>query len=100
MPLLSWMIYEGHKRTSDAYLWSALIAGIFIGCTDWVDGILARKQGPTVLGGLLDPIADKVFIAFAYTPFADSGLVPWWACGLMFTREFFITALRSAYAQR
>ncbi|HEY0250270.1 MAG TPA: CDP-alcohol phosphatidyltransferase family protein, partial [Kofleriaceae bacterium] len=49
----------------------------------------------------LDPIADKVFIAFAYTPFADrGGLVPWWACALMFTREFFITALRSAYEQR
>ena len=81
-------------------MWCALIAGTLIGCTDWVDGMLARKYGPTVLGGLLDPIADKVFIAFAYTPFADIGMVPWWACALMFTREFFITALRSAYEQR
>ena len=64
--------------------------------------MLARKYGPTVLGGLLDPIADKVFIAFAYTPFADASghRFPWWACALMFTREFFITALRSAYEQR
>ena len=100
MPLLSWLIYEGHRLGDKSYLWSALIAGIFLGCTDWVDGMLARKYGPTVLGGLLDPIADKVFMAFAYTPFADSGLVPWWACALMFTREFFITALRSAYEQR
>jgi len=57
-----------------------------------------------VLGGLLDPIADKVFIAFAYVPFADDatglGLIPWWAAALMFTREFFITSLRSAYEQR
>ena len=109
MPLLSWLIYKGYERSDKGLLWAALIAGIVIGCTDWVDGMLARKYGPTVLGGLLDPIADKVFIAFAYTPFADavlssSGpartLVPWWACALMFTREFFITALRSAYAQR
>src|SRR5262249_15144246 len=109
MPLLSWMIYKGYEKGDNTYLWSALIAGIVIGCTDWVDGMLARKYGPTVLGGLLDPIADKVFIAFAYTPFADprlhvghdaSSLVPWWACALMFTREFFITALRSAYEQR
>ena len=100
MPLLSWLIYEGHRLGNKTYLWSALIAGIVVGCTDWVDGMLARKYGPTVLGGLLDPIADKVFIAFAYTPFADSGLVPWWACALMFTREMFITALRSAYEQR
>ena len=107
MPLLSWLIYKGYERQDNALLWAALIAGIIIGCTDWVDGMLARKYGPTVLGGLLDPIADKVFIAFAYTPFADAfingttrTLVPWWACALMFTREFFITALRSAYAQR
>ena len=106
MPLLSWMIYQGAREgyQGNPYMWGALIAGTVIGCTDWVDGMLARKYGPTVLGGLLDPIADKVFIAFAYTPFADSrsglGLIPWWACALMFTREFFITALRSAYEQR
>lgn len=104
MPLLSWLIYQGAAGgyEDNGYMWSALIAGTLIGCTDWVDGLLARKYGPTVLGGLLDPIADKVFIAFAYVPFADDvlGLVPWWACALMFVREFFITALRSAYEQR
>src|SRR5262245_2010274 len=100
MPLLAWLIYEGNRLHNDTYLWGALIAGTLIGCTDWVDGMLARKHGPTVLGGLLDPIADKVFIGFAYTPFADFGMIPWWACALMFTREFFITALRSAYEQR
>ena len=102
MPILSWLIYRGAQEGyhGNAYMWSALIAGTVIGCTDWVDGMLARKYGPTVLGGLLDPMADKIFVAFAYTPFADIGLVPWWACALMFTREFFITALRSAYEQR
>lgn len=107
MPLLSWLIYEGAQQgyENNLYMWSALIAGIFIGLTDWVDGLIARKYGPTVLGGLLDPIADKVFIAFAYTPFADdivngTSLVPAWVVALMFTREFFITALRSAYEQR
>jgi CDP-diacylglycerol--glycerol-3-phosphate 3-phosphatidyltransferase len=106
MPLLSWLIYQGAERgyQGNIYMWSALIAGTLIGCTDWIDGVLARKQGPTVLGGLLDPIADKVFVVFAYTPFADDilghSLVPWWACALMFVREFFITALRSAYEQR
>src|SRR5688572_4691392 len=104
MPLLSWLIYQGASGGfhDDPYMWSALIAGTLIGCTDWVDGMLARKYGPTVLGGLLDPIADKVFIAFAYVPFADDavGLVPAWAIALMFTREVFITSLRSAYELR
>jgi CDP-diacylglycerol--glycerol-3-phosphate 3-phosphatidyltransferase len=103
MPVLSWLIYEGgHLGYKNSYMWSALIAGTLIGCTDWVDGLLARKYGPTVLGGLLDPIADKIFIAFAYTPFVDGShpLVPWWTVALMFEREFFVTALRSAYEQR
>lgn len=104
MPFLSWLIYRGAEQgfQGNPYMWGALIAGTLIGCTDWVDGMLARKYGPTVLGGLLDPIADKVFIAFAYIPFADDsvGLIPAWAVALMFTREFFITSLRSAYEQR
>ena len=104
MPLLAWLLYEGstHGYKDNIYMWAALIAGTLIGCTDWVDGLLARKYGPTVLGGLLDPIADKIFNAFAYTPFVDGpfALVPWWSVALMFQREFFITALRSAYEQR
>ncbi|HET7502170.1 MAG TPA: CDP-alcohol phosphatidyltransferase family protein [Kofleriaceae bacterium] len=104
MPVLAWLIYEGAEQgyRGNAYMWSALAAGTVIGCTDWVDGLLARKYGPTVLGGLLDPIADKIFNAFAYTPFVDGAhpLVPWWMVALMFQREFFITALRSAYEQR
>ena len=67
MPVLSWLIYVGARKGDDSYFWWALIAGTFVGCTDWIDGMLARKYGPTVLGGLLDPIADKIFIAFAYS---------------------------------
>ncbi|WP_428262591.1 CDP-alcohol phosphatidyltransferase family protein [Haliangium sp.] len=95
MPILCWLIY-------DEQIWLALILGTIIGCTDFVDGYLARKHGPTVLGGLLDPMADKVFIALAYLPFADPALgwVPAWAVALMFMREFLVTALRSAYEQR
>lgn len=93
MPVLCWLVYVGH-------VWLALALGTLIGCTDFVDGYLARKHGPTVLGGLLDPMADKVFIAFAYLPFADLGLVPAWPIALMFVREFLVTALRSVYEQR
>jgi CDP-diacylglycerol--glycerol-3-phosphate 3-phosphatidyltransferase len=99
MPLLCWLVYEGSKG-NDNLLWIAMVLGTIIGCTDFVDGYLARKHGPTVLGGLLDPIADKVFIAFAYLPFADLGIIPWWAVALMFVREFLVTGLRSVYEKR
>jgi CDP-diacylglycerol--glycerol-3-phosphate 3-phosphatidyltransferase len=100
MPVVSWWIYQGWYDTERTSLWLALIVGTLIGCTDFVDGYMARKQGPTVFGGLLDPIADKVFVAFTYMPFADVGLVPAWAVALMFVRECLVTALRSAYEQR
>jgi CDP-diacylglycerol--glycerol-3-phosphate 3-phosphatidyltransferase len=102
MPLISWLVYRGYATGNQDYLWFALVFGTLIGCTDFVDGYLARKHGPTVFGGLLDPIADKVFIALAYMPFADDSiaLVPVWACAFMFVREFLVTALRSAYEQR
>lgn len=98
MPLLAVWLYSA--ATDHRQLWAALIVGTIIGCTDFVDGYLARKQGPTVLGGLVDPIADKVFVALVYTPFADIGVIPAWALALMFVREFVVTALRSSYEKR
>lgn len=95
IPLPAWLLYQG-----TAAQWAALVIGTILGCTDFVDGYLARKHGPTVLGALLDPMADKVFIAAAYTPFADLGHVPTWAVALIFARELLVTALRTAYERR
>jgi CDP-diacylglycerol--glycerol-3-phosphate 3-phosphatidyltransferase len=78
----------------------ALALATVIGATDYLDGYLARKQGPTVLGGLLDPIADKVFIALIYLPLMDLGFLPPVLVCLLFVREFLVTAMRSAYAYR
>jgi CDP-diacylglycerol--glycerol-3-phosphate 3-phosphatidyltransferase len=102
MPILSWWCYQALAQHPPipGKMVSAIIIGTVIGATDFLDGYLARRQGPTVLGGLLDPIADKVFVVFCYLPFADEGYVAWWACGLMFVREFLVTALRSAYERR
>lgn len=82
--------------------------GLFtlLALTDWWDGKLARKQGPTVLGGLLDPIADKMFLAFTWVPMAclegerGSGLtiVPVWVTTLIFFRELAVTGMRSLAA--
>jgi CDP-diacylglycerol--glycerol-3-phosphate 3-phosphatidyltransferase len=95
MPGICVMVYGGET----AQLW-AVILGTIVGCTDFVDGYLARKQGPTVLGGLMDPIADKVFIAIGFMPFADLGLVAWWLVVALFLREFLVTALRSSFELR
>ena len=95
IPIPCWLLYQG---THGQYI--ALIVATLLGCTDFVDGYLARKQGPTVLGGLMDPIADKVFIATTFLPAVDLHWVPSWLVAMLFVREFFVTAARSSYEKR
>jgi cardiolipin synthase (CMP-forming) len=95
MPLPAWLLYRGLSAQ-----YAALIVATLLGCTDFVDGYLARKQGPTVLGGLMDPIADKVFVAIAFMPCYDLGLAPAWLVTALFAREFLVTAARSVYERR
>jgi CDP-diacylglycerol--glycerol-3-phosphate 3-phosphatidyltransferase len=101
MPVMVWLLYlhplAGASKNS---WWWALVIGSIVSCTDFVDGAIARKYGPTVLGGMLDPLADKVFVALVYLPLMHVGFVPMWAVGLLFVREFMVTSIRSAYEWR
>ncbi|HZS40109.1 MAG TPA: CDP-alcohol phosphatidyltransferase family protein [Polyangia bacterium] len=94
-PIPCWLLYQGvHGQ------FAALVFATLLGCTDFVDGYLARKHGPTVLGGLMDPIADKVFIAITFLPAVDLGWCPPWLVAALFAREFVVTAARSLYEKR
>ncbi|HVV16964.1 MAG TPA: CDP-alcohol phosphatidyltransferase family protein [Polyangia bacterium] len=91
MPLVGFLIYG----TESTQLWGVVI-GTLIGLTDTVDGYLARKHGPTVLGSLLDPVADKIFIVVCYGCYADRGGIPWQLAAAIFSRELLVTVLRSS----
>jgi CDP-diacylglycerol--glycerol-3-phosphate 3-phosphatidyltransferase len=78
----------------------AVILGTLIGLTDTVDGYLARKYGVTVLGSLLDPVADKVFIVVCYGVCSDMGIIPWWVAAAILSRELGVTVLRSSLELR
>jgi CDP-diacylglycerol--glycerol-3-phosphate 3-phosphatidyltransferase len=80
--------------------WVALVFMTFLGCTDFVDGWLARRYGSTVLGRLMDPIADKVFVMVGFMPFISLKWLAAWQIGLFLSREYVITGLRSAYERR
>jgi CDP-diacylglycerol--glycerol-3-phosphate 3-phosphatidyltransferase len=95
MPALCGMIYG--DTTMQAW---ATVLGTLVGATDFIDGYLARKQGPTVLGGLMDPVADKVFICVCFIPYADRGYVAWQLVAALFLREYLVTALRSSFERR
>ena len=46
--------------------------------TDVADGLLARRFGGSRVGAVLDPIADKVFMAVAFVTIALRGLLEWY----------------------
>ncbi len=87
-------------RPHQPWMWVAFVFGVLVGATDFVDGWLARRDGPTVLGSLLDPVADKLFIAMLLLPLVASDECPGWAAGALFVRELLITALRTSLAVR
>jgi CDP-diacylglycerol--glycerol-3-phosphate 3-phosphatidyltransferase len=69
--------------------------------TDWLDGYLARRrQQVTMLGQVMDPLADKLLITAALVSLVQMDLAPAWMVAVIIGREFAITGLRSiAYAR-
>ncbi|MBU0961018.1 MAG: CDP-diacylglycerol--glycerol-3-phosphate 3-phosphatidyltransferase [Proteobacteria bacterium] len=71
----------------------------FAAFTDWLDGYLARKyHSETVLGKLMDPLADKVLVTAALIMLIPLGRIPAWICLLIVSREIIITGLRGLAA--
>lgn len=63
--------------------------------TDWLDGYLARRwKQVTVLGQLLDPLADKLLVSGALISMVELDLAPAWMTFIILGREFAITGLR------
>ena len=88
--------------SSDGYL-LALILFYIAGFTDWLDGYLARKfNAVSLLGEILDPIADKILIVFVFFGLAvnlSSYLIGFFAA-LIITREIWVGALRDFNARQ
>jgi CDP-diacylglycerol--glycerol-3-phosphate 3-phosphatidyltransferase len=73
---------------------AALIFGV-ASLTDWLDGYLARRRKQiTVLGQLLDPIADKLLTTAAFVSLVQLDMAPALLVAVVIGREIAITGLR------
>jgi CDP-diacylglycerol--glycerol-3-phosphate 3-phosphatidyltransferase len=64
--------------------------------TDWADGYFARRrQQITIVGQMIDPIADKLLTSAAFISLVQMELAPAWIVAVIIGREFAITGLRS-----
>jgi cardiolipin synthase len=69
----------------------ALMLFAIAGVSDGLDGFLAKHYGwQSRLGGLLDPLADKVLLVSSYLSLAVLGLIPVWLMVLVILRDLVI----------
>lgn len=69
----------------------ALLVFILAGVTDVLDGQIARKYNLiTVIGTVLDPLADKLMLLSALVCLAIVGIVPLWAMVIVYMKEIFM----------
>lgn len=72
---------------------------IIAAATDWIDGYFARLyKSETVLGQLMDPLADKVLVTTTLVMLIPLGRVPAWLVLIIVCREIIITGLRGIAA--
>ena len=82
--------------------WGSFLAAFLFGAaftTDFLDGFFARKyQAVTILGKLLDPVADKILVSVTLIALVSLGRVHAWMVMLLIAREIAVTGLRGIAA--
>lgn len=73
----------------------AYVIAILAGITDFLDGKIARAYHfESDFGRLMDPLADKIFVAATFIMLSDYRIIPAWIVVVVLAREFLITGLR------
>ena len=72
-PLFVWLVLAEHE-----YGWGVFVLAL-MGCTDWIDGFVARKLNQTSqLGRIMDPLADRVALVAVTITLVVAKLLPLW----------------------
>ncbi len=76
----------------------ALVLVIVAGFSDALDGFLAKRfDWRSRLGGILDPLADKLLLVSLYVTLAMLGSIPVWLAGVVLGRDVIIVAGAATY---
>ena len=100
LPVCAWALF---KNGGDDSTWRIIAWTLFflVGMTDVLDGKIARSRNQiSSFGIILDPIADKAFIATALIGVSVLGRIPWWITFVILLREISVTFLRFAVLKR
>ena len=100
-PVMFWIILNPQYFT-DAGIhisWNYYVAALLFvlaSTTDFFDGYIARElDQKTMLGAILDPLADKMLVLAAFLGLMITGAASAWAIYIIIVRELFITGVRT-----
>ena len=100
-PLMFWIILNPELFTDNGYhiTWNYYFASLLFvlaSATDFFDGYIARQWNQmTMLGAILDPLADKMLTLAAFLGLMMIGEASAWAIYIIIVRELFITGIRT-----
>ena len=79
----------------------ALLLFLLAGLSDGLDGYLAKHFGwSSRLGGLMDPLADKLLLVSCYITLGGLGVIPVWLVAVVVARDLIILAGAVVYHLR
>ncbi len=85
VPVFLWLVLGPRTAVADYWAVGLLIAA---GLSDWLDGKIARAFNQTSrLGQVLDPAADRLYIAATIIALGVRSIIPWWLVGVLALRE-------------
>jgi cardiolipin synthase len=87
VPVFLWAILAHHDAL-------ALVTLMLSGVSDYLDGKIARRYGlVSRIGQLLDPLADRLYIATTLFGLAWREIIPWWLVAVLVSRELLLAAV-------
>lgn len=93
LPWFLWLLFAQDDRHSAAWLLAVL------GCTDWIDGYIARRWNQvSTVGKILDPTADRLLLGVGVVAILVDGSVPAAVGVLTIVRELTVGAAVLALA--
>jgi cardiolipin synthase (CMP-forming) len=98
VPVFLWLVLG--PRTAAADYWAVALL-IVAGMSDWLDGKLARALNQSSrLGQVLDPAADRLYIAATIVALAVRNIIPWWLVAVLAVRELTVGVALAGLKQR
>lgn len=86
VPLIVWLIMQ---KMPLAAFWTFVAAGV----SDALDGFIAKQfNAESLVGGFIDPIADKALLVSVYVTLGHAGSLPLWLVILVVFRDVLIVA--------